>query len=197
MSLSWTIRAGIPPELAPQAARLYWHCFGPELQPWPLSRHLGAALIRALMQPRRALAAIAPSGRLIGLAGLRGTEGGFLALRPQAFREVLGPWRGRLGHGATELLMLEGRASPDLILDGVAVAASWRQRGVARSLIAQAEVQARDLGHPALRVEVRAANGAALHAWTAMGFRAAYRERMGWPWLSPAHVMRREVRPGD
>ncbi|WP_347266949.1 GNAT family N-acetyltransferase [Paracoccus sp. (in: a-proteobacteria)] len=180
---------GIPPELAPAAAALYWRHFGAQIQPLPTGPRQGLALVRALMRPDHALLALSPSGRPVGIAGLRDSRGGLLAPDAAGFLGVWGPRRGLLRHLLTGLYR-PGAATADMILDGVAVAAPWRRRGLARALVAAAAARASAHGHEALLAEVAAGNGVALAAWQAMGFRPVARQRLGWPWSAPAVVLR-------
>ncbi|WP_258869600.1 GNAT family N-acetyltransferase [Paracoccus thiocyanatus] len=62
--------------------------------------------------------------------------------------------------------------------------------GIAQALVRSAAAHARRRGHPALRAEVEAGNRDALAAWQAMGFLPQARQRLGWPWSAPAHVLR-------
>lgn len=156
----------------------------------PTAARQGPALVLALMRPECALIALSPQGMLIGIAGLRGVQGGFLAQGCDGFMAAFGPARGRLRHLVTRL-HIAGAATTDLVLDGVAVRRGWRGRGVARALIEAAATQGRALGHPALLAEVEAANLGALAAWRAMGFQPAGRQMQGWPWRAPVHVLRR------
>lgn len=147
------------------------------------------------MQPERALAVLGPAGRIIGIAGLRGAEGGFLELSPQGCRQALGPRLGRLVL-ATGLLRGSGDHTADLVLDGVAVRRGWQRRGLARALVDAAEAEARRLGYPGLRAEVEAGNLAGRAAWMAMGFQPQGRRRLGWIWSAPIWVLRRPVSGG-
>lgn len=183
------ILRGIPPELQGAAAALYWRHFGAQVLPLPVAARQGVALIRAAMRAERALVALAPSGRLVGIVGLRGAGGGFLDPSAEGFVAVWGPARGRLRHLAAGLYR-PGAATADLVLDGIAVLPQWRRQGIARALIRCAAAHASALGHPALRAEVQAGNRDGLAAWQAMGFRALARQRLGWPWSAPAHVLR-------
>lgn len=194
MTAAWTIHLGVGPEQARAAARLYWRSFGRDLQPLPLSLRRGAALAQALMQPGHALVAVTPAGGVLGIAGLRDAKGGFLRMHHKGFTDALGPLEGRARYGAAGL-WIGGAAASDLILDGVAVRRGWRGRGLAHALIAAAGTEARRLGYPALRAEVAAGNLQALAAWQAMGFRITGRQRLGWPWCGPAHVLRLPVTP--
>lgn len=196
MTAGCTIRKGVPPGLEGAAARLYWHHFGPAICPLGLSPRQGAALTRALMQPDRALVALGPKGAIIGIAGLRSAQGGFLDLSPQGFRLALGLRLGQLALAST-LLHRAGDRTTDLVLDGVAVRRGWQRRGLAGALIAAAETEARRLGYPGLRAEVEAGNLAALAAWQAMGFQRQGRRRLGWIWSAPALVLRRPLPARD
>lgn len=183
------VRLGIPADLQPAAAALYWLHFGAQILPVPAGPRQGMALIRAAMRPERALVALSPDGRLLGIAGLRDAGGGFLDPAAHSFVTVWGPARGRLRHLSTTLFR-PGRATSDLVLDGIAIHPRWRRLGIARSLVAAASAHARALGHPALRAEVAADNHSGLAAWQAMGFQPLHRQRLGWPWSAPAHVLR-------
>lgn len=176
------------------AARLYWRGFGHAIQPLPTGPRQGAALVAAAMRPARALVAIDARGALVGLAGLRGPDGGFLEPERADFRAAFGPTGGAL-RGALIRLYRAGSPTGDLILDGVAVRPRWRGLGIARALAAAAEAEARRRGHPALLVEVEARNRAALASWLALGFQPAGRQHLGWPWHPRAHVLRRPVGP--
>ncbi|SMO76790.1 GNAT family N-acetyltransferase [Paracoccus laeviglucosivorans] len=192
MPITIRIDQGVPPHLQGAAARLYWRGFGAALQPMPTRPRQGVALVAALMQPGRALIALGPQGGLVGIAGLRGVEGGFLGDGTGGFVAAFGPARGRLRHLATHLHR-GGVTTDDMILDGLVVRAGWRGRGIARALVDAAASQAGRLGHPALLAEVMADNPEALAAWQAMGFQPIGRQRQGWPWHAPAHLLRRAL----
>lgn len=196
MTASCTIHKGIPPRLHGAAARLYWRHFGWAICPFGLSPRQGAALTRALMRPERALVLLGPAGGIIGMAGLRDAQGGFLELSPPGYRQALGPWLGRLAL-ATDLLHRSGAQTTDLVLDGVVVRRGWQRRGLARALVDAAEAEARRRGYPGLRAEVAAGNLGGRAAWQAMGFQPQGRGRLGWLWSAPAFVLRRPVPAGD
>ena len=189
---AFRILTGVPTALQGAAARLYWRQFGHLLQPLPTRPARGVALVRALMRPDLGLVALAPSGRLVGMAGLVDGRGAFLEGRAAGYADAFGPVAGRL-RALCARLYRGGPATTDLVIQGCAVAPGWRRRGVARALAAAAETHARARGHPALRVEVEAGNKLGLAVWQAMGFRPVARQRLGWPWSPPAHVLRRPV----
>ena len=187
------ILQGLPPHLRPAAAALYWDGFGHLLLPFAVDRRRGEALVAASLNPAQALAAVDRQGALIGLMGWRGSQGGLLSPTPAEFRLVWGPMRGHACHLATRFWR-PGPATSDLIIDGIVIAPEWRQRGLARALLAHATQIAADRGHPGLRAEVEAANHPALDAYTALGFQPVARARAGWAWTRrPAHILRRPV----
>lgn len=186
------IRKGVPPDLRGAAARLYWRHFGPALQPLPTPARQGIALVRSAMNHERALIAVTRRGTLVGIAGLRGAEGGFLTPSVTHFHHAFGALGGSLRH-LSGLLHQSGAETADLILDGVAVRPEWRRRGIGRALVEAASHHARHLGHPALMVEVEARNRDGLAAWRALAFQPAGRQRLGWPWRAQAHILRRPV----
>ena len=180
---------GLPAHLHTAAAALYWRHFGAQLLPLPARHRRGMALVRAVLRPDHALVALSPQGKLVGIAGLRDAQGGFLATDPQGFRHVWGNARGRLWHLSTGLYRA-GPQTEDMVIDGIAIRPDWRRQGIARALVAAAAAHARACGHAALRAEVAADNREALAAWRAMGFQRQSRQRLGWPWSRPAHVLR-------
>lgn len=188
------IHQGVPEALRPAAAALYWRHFGAQILPMPVAARHGVALIRTAMQPEQALVALSPAGDLLGILGLRDARGGFLDPARHSFVAVWGPAGGRLRHLSTALCR-PGGTTGDLVLDGLAVPPRWRRQGIARALVGAAAELARSRGHAGLRAEVAADNHTALSAWRALGFVALHRQRQGWPWTAPAHVLRLALAP--
>lgn len=180
---------GIPPELRVAAAALYWRHFGDQILPLPASHRQGIALLRALMRPDHALLALSPRGQLVGIIGLRDARGGLLDTDARPFLTVWGRAGGHMRHMSTRLYRA-GPQTADLVLDGIAIHPEWRRCGVARRLVQAAAHRARQRGHDALRAEVAAGNRGGLAAWLALGFAPLPRQRLGWPWTAPSHVLR-------
>lgn len=183
------IARGVPPDLRRAAAALYWRHFGRQVLPVPVPARQGIALMLAAMRPEQALVALSPQGALLGLAGLRDARGGFLDPSAGHFVAVWGGTAGRLRHLSTALYR-PGRGTADLVLDGLATQPRWRRQGVARALVSAAMAEARAQGRKGVLVEVEARNHTALAAWRALGFQPLPRQRLGWPWAAPAHVLR-------
>lgn len=159
------ILSPIPAPAMPEAARLWWAHFG--LRPRARPRR---------MRPAQGLAALDEGGQVLGVMGLRDTEGGFLA-----------------EEGGRMLLWLYRPAPPtaDLVIDGIAVGAP--RRGTGRALVEGARAEARRRGRPGLRAEVRLRNPGALAFWQSLGFVEVTRGRYGWPWGGRVAVMRLPV----
>ena len=171
-----------------EAARLFWHAFAGKL-----GRVLGPEprafdyLVRVL-NPEHALVARAPSGRVIGMAGLKtGTEGliaGSFADLVAVYGRVGALWRGAL-------LDLTQRPldAGEMLLDGLFVAEGWRGAGVGSSLIAGVVEEARSRRCTRVRLEVIDTNPRARALYRRHGFRSA--GARGTPLLRPVFGFRR------
>lgn len=184
----------LPPHLHTAAAAFYWRHFGNQVLPFPARARQGIRLIRAAMRADHTLVALSSRGQLVGIAGLRDTDGGILTAGSHQFRTVWGNAHGCLHHLGTRLYRA-GPPTPDLVIDGIAIHPAWRRRGIARVLVRTVADHARTRGHMALRAEVADANRAGLAAWYAMGFSGHMRHRLGWPWSRRAHVLRLPIGP--
>lgn len=184
------IRHGLPLRQRAKAAGLVWDAFGLQIAPG-LSPRAGCALVRRALQGPRILVALGDGGEtLLGLAGLRGPQGGLLELRPAVMRQVMGRLRATL---RLTRIRLPAGGSADLVLDGLVVAPGARRRGVARALIRAAAAVAAARGHPGLRAEVAGDNHAAQQLYRTLGFV----ETPGmWRWSRRPLVMRLPLSPG-
>lgn len=158
------ITTPIPDRHLTDAARLWWGAFAP-----PVSA--GIPRMRAC----HGIAAIGADGRLMGIAGFRDRQGGFLAHTP---------WLARLLYRAAP-------ATADLVIDGIVV--DGPRRGVGRALLEGAAQAARRADHPGLRAEVELRNAAAMAFYTATGFTEIGRGAFGWPWSGAVAVLHRPV----
>ena len=158
------IRRGLPLRLRHDAARLIWAGFGGQIAPG-LGRRAGTARIRRGLQRGRVIVALDGSGALVGLTGLRGSQGGVV--------EVARPRPSRAQRVAQRVVALMARplvgTTEDLVLDCLIVAPRWRGCGVAAALIHAALAEAARQGHPGLGAEVARGNTSALRAYGRAG----------------------------
>ncbi|MDB6182175.1 GNAT family N-acetyltransferase [Paracoccus fistulariae] len=155
----------IPQTHLSEAARIWWHSFGP--------RHRRDRVPHIC--PAHGIAAIDAQDRVAGVMGLRDSEGGFLLAPPLSLRWLY-------------------RAAPptaDLVIDGIV--ARQRRAGTGRALLAEAGRRARACGRPGLRAEVLARNTAAIAFYRALGFSELTRGRYGRIWSGQVVIMRRPV----
>lgn len=157
-------------------AALWWRGMGRAVLPMAPARG-GIGWARTAIHPQAALVARSPAGRVIGLAGLRDVSGGLIDART-ALTPALGRCRGSVARLGL-ILWRAGPATEDLVLDGLVVHPRARRHGVARALIRACLAEAVARGRPGLRVEVLAANRAALALYRAEGFAPIARHRPG------------------
>lgn len=182
----WQIGLGLAPGQHLAAAALWWRGMGREVF-GPCPPRAGIAWVRANLCADAALVAHDASGRLIGLAGLRGVAGGLISGNIAPAR--LGLWaRMRFW------LWRAGPLTSDLVLDGLVVHPKARRQGLARHLIRAALREAARRGHPGLVVEVMASNHAARALYAGEGFSLIARYRP-LPWRV-ALVLRRDAKAG-
>ncbi|PZO63730.1 MAG: hypothetical protein DI498_12900 [Paracoccus denitrificans] len=143
---------GLPMSLRRDAANLIWGTFGPSIRR-RVSDRAGVALVRRTLVRDRIIAAVDASGRLVGLTGLRGVEGGLIDLPSR------GVWRS-----------FWTRRTTDMVLDSLVVTAGMRGGGVGRALIDAALTVAAARGYPGLRAEVARKNHAAIGLYRSAGF---------------------------
>src|SRR5690606_2933423 len=73
-----------------QAAQLYWAAFEGKLGRLLGPKPVALRLIENVLDPEHGLAALAPSGELVGVAGFRSDGGTFVPFAPWALRLVYG-----------------------------------------------------------------------------------------------------------
>jgi ribosomal protein S18 acetylase RimI-like enzyme len=176
-----TLRIGLPNAAREAAAGLFLEAFGPKVRATLGRGERARRLVAEALRLHRAVGAFG-DGRLIGLAGWQDPQGGFLDVDYAALARVYGAlgglWR------AAALSVFDRPEEPGVLtLNGVAVAAAWRGRGVGRMLMAQIDVVARLGGAARVRLDVVAGNDGARALYERCGYRAVADARA--PWLRP------------
>ncbi|MEM1382524.1 MAG: N-acetyltransferase [Pseudomonadota bacterium] len=188
----------VPEALCDAAYDVYLDAFWPKLAVALGDRVRAAAVLRPTLCPGRAVAAVM-GGRLLGVAGFH-LGGAFLDPGWADLRRVYGrwstPWR-------SALLSLYDRAPEpgEFLMDGIAVSAETRGRGVGSALLGAVETQARAQGAQWIRLDVVAENDGARRLYERHGFAVAGRRsnRVWSPLLgfSAAIRMRKDLRHGE
>jgi ribosomal protein S18 acetylase RimI-like enzyme len=172
------ILVGLPDELRPAAARLYWQAFGPKLGRvlGPETRAL--AFLELAMSPVHALVAVDGRGELLGLIGFKTPDGAFADGSFRMLRQVYGTWGGLWRSLALGLLGREVDNARFLI-DGLCVAPAARGQGVGSRLLAEVSALARARAYGEVRLDVVDSNRRARALYERLGFVAVRTERLG------------------
>lgn len=165
----FTIRVGIAPADRDAAAELFWDAFKGKLGMvmGPDQRALG--FLRATMDTDYALSAVADDGTLLGIAGFKTSRG---SLSGSTWRDMAGSYGWFGGTWRALLLSLLEREVEGgvLLMDGICVDARARGRGVGTALLTAMKAHTRDLGLPALRLDVIDSNKRARALYERQGF---------------------------
>ena len=171
-----SIRRGVPESLRAQATALYCEALQAKLTPFlgPVER--AARFLAPAMREDRAFVAIDDTG-ILGIAGFQENRTGLFDIG------LLSLWR-EYGLStpvrAIGLAALDRREVPDtLLMDGIAVAAAARGRGIGTRLLAAACDRARDLGKTGVRLDVVDTNPRAGALYERQGFIAVERTGIG------------------
>lgn len=190
---------GIPEPLRDDAARLYDEAFGGKLALAIPARDARIELIARSFLPEYGIAAI-EGDALVGLVGFHTAEGSLTG--GMDFRgcvAMLGPMRGM--RAALVFSFYERAPKPgQLLLDGIAVRASARGRGVGTRLLAALYDIALSEGYNELRLDVIDTNPAARRLYERNGFIATETARFNYlRWLlgfgASTTMVRRVSRP--
>ncbi|SIO21785.1 GNAT family N-acetyltransferase [Vannielia litorea] len=183
------VRAGFDPAHREAVARLFWAAFRGKLGRilWPERKAL--AFIAAIVQPRFALSAV-EDGRLLGVAGFKLPEGGFMAGNLADMARHYG-WLGAAWRGPLLDLFERDLVAGQLLMDGIFVAEGARGRGVGTALIGAIMAEAAARGCGEVRLDVVEGNERARRLYERCGFVARGEVRAGL--LAPVLGFRRAV----
>ncbi|MEU8648637.1 GNAT family N-acetyltransferase [Streptomyces sp. NPDC048737] len=193
------VRRGIPEGSEEQVAALYWEAFGRKLAPALGPPGTGRAFIADHLHHDRGVVALA-DGKVVGVAGYR--LGG-RALTGGGVRDVLSAYGCFRGLPRLAVLALFERtpAAGELVMDGIAVEAAHRGKGVGSLLLREIGAVAAERGCRRIRLDVIDANPRAKALYERHGFTAHHTERT--PWLrgpmgfGAVTTMHRPVTPAD
>lgn len=164
-----TIRRGLPADLRPRAAQLYWQAFGGKLGTvlGPDDRAL-AYLVR-VMRSDHVFVALDAGGQLVGLAGFKTPRGSFAGGTPADLRDIYGPFGGRW---RAALFGWLGREVDNdrFLVDGICVAREARGQGIGSALLDALCAEGAARGYHAVRLDVIDTNWRARALYERQGF---------------------------
>ena len=169
----------IPEHLIPEAAAIYFEAFEAKLG--GLLKRDGTAerFFTSIMKPEFAVFAVSEDKeKVLGVAGFKTPEGAFTE---GMLRDIFwhygvfgGSWR------AMVMSVLERKVRPgELLMDGIAVHADARGKGVGTALLEAIFDKARELGLSSVRLDVIDANSRARALYERRGFVAGKEQSTG------------------
>ena len=172
------IRVGINPGHRAAVAQLYWQAFGTKLGPimGPEARALD--YLGRVMREDQVLTAVSPEGGLIGMAGFRTGAGAFALGRRAEMRAVYGRF-GALWRAAVLALLTQDVDPTRFLVDGLAVGAGMRGRGIGSALLDALCAEARGRGYDEVCLDVADVNPRARALYERRGFVARGTARIG------------------
>ncbi|MHC5705702.1 GNAT family N-acetyltransferase [Streptomyces tirandamycinicus] len=162
------VRRGVPEGSGARVAALYWEAFGRKLGPALNPPETGRAFIAAHLHHDRGVVALS-GGRVVGVAGYRL---GDRALTGGGVKEVLsayGPFRG-LPRLALLALLERTPDAGELVMDGIAVDAAHRGKGIGSLLLREVAAVAAENGCHRVRLDVIDVNPRARALYERHGF---------------------------
>lgn len=169
MTGNWSLSLGLPKPLRPDAARLYWHAFGPKLGRVLGSDGRAVAFLESVIRADHVLIAAAQDGSLLGLAGFKTPQGSFAMGNPQALRQFYGPWGGLWRKLLLGLLSSEVD-NDNFLIDGICVAPQAQGKGIGTALLRALCDQAQARGYSGVRLDVIATNTRAQRLYRREGY---------------------------
>ncbi|MBL1110352.1 GNAT family N-acetyltransferase [Streptomyces sp. 5-8] len=169
------VRRGVPGGSEGRVAALYWEAFGRKLAPALDPPDKGRAFIASHLQHDRGVVAL-HGGQVVAVAGYR-LDG--RALTGGGVKDVLsayGPVRG-LPRLALLALFERTPAPGELVMDGIAVDAAHRGRGIGSLLLCQIAAIAAESGCHRVRLEVIDVNPRARALYERHGFTSVHTEQ--------------------
>jgi ribosomal protein S18 acetylase RimI-like enzyme len=173
-----SLQHGVEESQRGEAARLYWEAFGGKLDAVLGPDDRAVAFIAASMRTDHCIAALDPKGRLLGIAGYKSPEGGFVGGSAPAMRKVYG-WGGALWRSAALWTLSHEIDNDRFLIDGIAVARDARGLGIGSKLVEALCDEGAARGYGSIRLEVIDTNWRAKALYERLGFMDVKTERMG------------------
>lgn len=173
-----SLRRGIGDHQRLEAARLYWEAFGGKLGAVLGPDDRALAFIAASMRTDHCIAAEDRDGRLIGIAGFKSPDGGFVGGSARQMRRVYG-WVGTLWRSAALWTLAHEVDNDRFLIDGIAVSREARGSGIGTALVEALCEEGTARGYASIRLEVIDTNWRAKALYARLGFMAVKTDGMG------------------
>lgn len=172
------IRRGIPEDLRPAAAALYWQAFGTKLARVLGPRDRAVDFLTRNLRPDNAIAAIAGNGQLLGLVAFQTPAGAFTDFTVRSLAVSYG-WPGALWRVLVLWMLKNEVDNARFLIDGLCVAPAARGQGVGSRLLSEAAALAAERDYREIRLEVTDTNPRARALYQRLGFVPLRTERLG------------------
>ncbi|MFZ1468494.1 MAG: GNAT family N-acetyltransferase [Paracoccaceae bacterium] len=173
-----TILNGLPVDQRAAAARIYWEAFGGKLGTVMGPDAKALAFLDATMGEAHCICAQAADGRLLGIAGFKSPEGGFVGGSFAQMRGVYGVF-GALWRSLALWTLAHEVDNHRFLIDGIAVTREARGQGVGVALLQALYQEGMARGYGSIRLEVIDSNWRARALYERQGFVALKTERLG------------------
>lgn len=172
------IQKGVPELLRRQAAQLYLQAFREKLSPILGSDEQAVDMVAAGLESEHGIVAVI-NNELIGIAGVRWSQHAFFTLRPFDLIASVG-WKSAIRHLALSMMVGERLNEDALGLEGMAVEATWRARGVGTALLKAVIRYAQTNQYRTVWLEVADTNHSARRLYQRHGFIAVRTKQTRW-----------------
>lgn len=176
--MSVTVSKGFRDAERPQVAALFWQAFADKLHKVMGPEDKGVAFFETALNPNFALVARDASGRMLGLAGFKTSEGGLAGGTLSDIAQVYG-WFGALWRGLV-LNLLDRDLNPGVFqMDGIFVAVEARGQGIGTTLLSAIKAEAQRRGMTEVQLDVIDTNPRAKALYEREGFQVVSHEETG------------------
>ena len=163
------IEDGLRREHRDMAVDLFWEAFREKLAPVMKPEARALSFLRKAVDPSHAISAISDQGVLLGIAGFKTADGGFIGGGMRQLSSAYGLFGG-LWRGVILSTLDRPVDSGSLLMDGIFVSQAARGQGVGTLLLDAIKRKARERGASTVRLDVIDSNPRARALYLRQGF---------------------------